>query len=377
MIGAPYAEIDLAALRANLGLACRMMPGAKVMAAVKANAYGHGLVEVAGALAADVDLLAVARVDEALALRQAGIVTPALIMGGVFNAEQLAAAQALGAAIVVHDPAQLPVLRRADPAHQLAVWLKVDTGMHRLGVSPASVRDVHAALAALPVVKAPVGLMTHLARADEAGDAFTAEQLECFARATQGLPGPRSIANSAAIMAWPEARAQWMRPGIMLYGANPMSRGAAGDHGLWPVMRFASELIAVRRVVRGERVGYGGDWQAPADTVVGTVAAGYGDGYPRHAPGGTPVLVGGRRVALVGRVSMDLLTVDLGPHATEQVGDPVTLWGDPALTVEEVAAWAGTIAYDLLCGVRGRVSRRFKPVEAASPARTQGRSSTG
>lgn len=163
----------------------------------------------------------------------------------------------------------------------------------------------------------------------------------------------------------------------MLYGANPMSRGAASDYGLRPVMRFASELIAVRRVVRGERVGYGGDWQVPADTVVGTIAAGYGDGYPRHAPGGTPVLVGGRRVALVGRVSMDLLTVDLGPHATEGVGDPVTLWGDPALTVEEVAARAGTIAYDLLCGVRGRVSRRFKPVEATSPARAQEQSRLG
>ena len=364
MIGAPYAEIDLVALRSNLVLARRMMPGTKVIAAVKANAYGHGLVEISAALAPYVDLLAVARLDEALMLHCAGIATPALIMSGVFSAEQLAAAQAVDAAIVVHEPAQLSMLRRADPARPLSVWLKVDTGMHRLGVVPARVREIHAALSALPVVKGPVGLMTHLACADEAGSDFTSEQLECFDNVTAGLPGPRSIANSAAIMAWPRAAAQWIRPGIMLYGVNPLLTGTALEYGLRPVMRFASELIAVRRVTRGERVGYGGDWQAPADTVVGTIAAGYGDGYPRHAASGTPVLVGGRRVTLVGRVSMDLTTVDLGPHATERVGAPVTLWGDPALPVEEVAAHADTIAYDLLCGVHGRVSRCFKPAEA-------------
>jgi len=355
MIGAPRALIDLQALRHNLDCLQKMAPQAKIMAVVKANAYGHGLVRVAKALDG-VDALAVARLGEALSLRQHGVHTSVVVLEGIFNLEQLRQAQQQSIAVVIHDPSQLELLRQADPQLGLSIWIKVDSGMHRLGVAVAQVPALWQALREIEAIRQPIGFMTHLSHADLPEHPATSLQLQHFEQACVDLPGPRCIANSAAVLAHPQAHAQWLRPGIMLYGVSPFSDRLGQEWNLKPVMRLVSELIAIKALRQGEGVGYGAVWRAPWDTHLGVVAVGYGDGYPRHARNGTPVLVGQRRVPLVGRVSMDLITVDLGPSPQETVGTPVVLWGDPQLPVEEVAAHADMIAYELLCVITGRVA---------------------
>ncbi len=358
------AVIDLAAIRHNLARAKDLAGGARVVAVVKANAYGHGAARVLPALGG-ADMLGVACVEEALALREAGAAQPILLLEGVFAPEELADCARLGFEVVVHEPGQLAMLegagRRLD--RPLTAWLKLDTGMRRLGFAPEAAPAAHARLAACPAVAA-VRLMTHFANADAPGDPLTGEQVARFQhaaaaldRAPAGRGGAveRSLCNSAGLLAWPEARGEWVRPGIMLYGASPLAGRAGGDEGLRPAMSLRTRLIAVREVRAGERVGYGGAWAAPAGgTRVGIAAIGYGDGYPRHAPSGTPVLVNGAPAALAGRVSMDMLAIDLGGQPGARVGDPVLLWGE-GLPVEQVAARAGTIAYELLCGITGRV----------------------
>jgi alanine racemase len=355
MIGAPRALIDLQALRHNLDCIQKMAPQTKIMAVVKANAYGHGLVRVARALQG-VDALAVARLGEALNLRQHGVDTPVVVLEGIFNLEQLAQAQQQSIAVVIHDPNQLELLRQADPRLNLYVWIKIDSGMHRLGVAVDEVSALWRALCEIEAIRQPIGFMTHLSHADLPEHPATALQLQRFELACAGLPGPRCIANSAAVLAHRQTHAQWLRPGIMLYGVSPFSDRWGHEFNLKPVMRLVSELIAIKPLRQGEGVGYSAIWRAPRDTHLGVVAVGYGDGYPRHARNGTPVLVGERRVHLVGRVSMDLITVDLGPSPQETVGTPVVLWGDPRLPVEEVAAHADMIAYELLCIISGRVT---------------------
>lgn len=349
-----WASIDLSALLYNLSVARRQAPQAKVWGVVKANAYGHGALEVATAIAAQVDGLAVARVSEALALRAAGFELPLLVLAGAVDGEELDAACRYRLQLAVHDHSQLALLRAAQ-APLPGCWLKIDSGMHRLGFDPAEAATIHAELGQLTGL--PVGLMSHFACADDPADATTHRQLDCFAAATAGLAGPRSLANSAGIVAHPASHCDWVRPGIMLYGGAPLVGVAAAEHQLKPVMTLRSRVIAVHPLAAGEPLGYGGSWRSASATHIAVVAIGYGDGYPRHAPSGTPVLINGQRYPLVGRVSMDLITVDIG-HAAVAVGDAVVLWGE-GLATSEIADHAKTIDYALFCGVSSRVRRVY------------------
>lgn len=362
MSRATSALINLSALRHNLKRARALAPHSRVMAMVKANAYGHGIAAVAGALA-DADAFGVASLEEALAIRRAGLAHPIVLLEGVFDVSEIAAAAHNGCELVVHDEHQLALVESASAEAALRVWLKVDSGMHRLGFAPANVHAAWQRLNSARSVRAPLRLMTHLACADEPDNAATHRQLEVFAEATAGLRAERSIANSAGLLAWPESHADWVRPGILLYGVSPFAGRRGADEGLIPAMTVKTELIAVKDVARGAAVGYGHTWIAPADTRIGIAAIGYGDGYPRHVPNGTPVLVNGERRALAGRVAMDMIAIDLGRNSNAKVGDPVVLWG-PELPVEEIAQAAGTIAYELLCGVTQRV--KFSVLESAA-----------
>ncbi len=329
-------------------------------AAVKAEGYGHGLVRVARAL--DADAFAVACIEEALTLREAGIDRPILLLEGVFEAEELASCARHDLDIAVHHPEQVRMLECARPEQPLRVWLKIDTGMHRLGLKPETVSTAWQQLHDCPAVRSDIGLMSHLARADERACDYTVRQLETFAAAAAGLPGERSLANSAGILSWPQTHFDWVRPGIMLYGASPFVDSLAPDEDLRPVMTLSTRLIAINRLRKDEPVGYGGTWTCPEDMDVGVAAAGYGDGYPRHAPSGTPVLINGREATLIGRVSMDMITLDLRRHPEARIGDPVVLWGE-GLPVERIAQLADTISYTLLCGVTARVKREVIPAD--------------
>lgn len=348
------AEIDVDAFRHNLDRVGALAPHAAVMAVVKANAYGHDLSLLLPALGG-VGAIAVARVPEGLAAREAGFSGAIVVLEGVLSAAELELAAAASLQLVIHEPTQLELLE-AHRGPPFGVWLKCDSGMNRLGFRPPDYRAAHARLARCPAVEQPPRLMTHLARADEHEQPMTSAQLETFVATTRGLPGERSIANSAALMAWPVTRQGWVRPGLMLYGIAPFHGATGAGSGLRPVMRLHTRLIARKRVARGETVGYGGTWRAERDTWIGTAAIGYGDGYPGNLPSGTPVLVNGRRVPLAGRVSMDMITVDLGAESRAAVGDEVVVWGG-GLPVEEIAALAGRIPYELVCGVSPRVPR--------------------
>jgi alanine racemase len=340
-------------LRGNLARIREMAPRSRVMAVVKANAYGHGLVPTALCLA-DADAFAVARMEEAQALRGAGVRKPIVLLEGVFNAEQLEEAARQNLEIVVHEDEQLALLERALPGHRFVVWLKIDTGMNRLGFRATQVDGAMARLAALGERLHEIRLLTHFASADERDNPLTAQQIARFSELTRGRSCARSLANSAAVFAQPDAHADWIRPGIALYGVSPFADQVGAALGLTPAMRLVSTVIAVRDVPAGETVGYGGVWRAARDSRVAIIAAGYGDGLPRALPNGTPVLVRNQRGALVGRVSMDMIAVDVTDIASVGVGDPAVLWG-PELPVEEIAAHVGTIAYELLCSVSQRV----------------------
>jgi alanine racemase len=325
------------------------------MSVIKANAYGHGLVAVARALEST-DAFAVARVDEGLSLRMAGIKTPIVLLEGVFDREQLEAAAGADFQLVVHAPEQIELLRAAAPGTSFKVWLKLDTGMNRLGFKGAAFASAHASLSALPAVRSPVNLFTHLASADDPELPTTPEQLASFSAATRDLPGERSIANSAGMLSFSTAQADWVRPGLLLYGASPIAGAIGADYGLKPVMTLHSHVIAVKDLAVGEHVGYGGAWVARRPTRLAVAAVGYGDGYPRSLGAGTPVLVNGERAGLAGRVSMDMIGIDATDLKRVPVlGDPVVLWGD-GLPVEEIAVWAETIPYELLCGISQRVA---------------------
>ncbi len=356
MSRAARAVIDLSALRHNLQQAHRAAPQQQLIAIIKADAYGHGMVPVARALA-DADVFGVACLEEALNLREAGIDKPILLLEGFFHADELPLIQRHKLQIVVHSEHQLAVLKSL-PAQALSipVWLKVDTGMHRLGFLPHAVAEAWQRLNACPAVAPVLGLMTHLANADDSGDDTTRQQLECLAAVRPDPSIAVSIANSAGILAWPASHGTAVRPGIMLYGVSPMLGETGQQRNLRPVMTLSSELISTRQCKKDDAVGYGGRWVCPEDMPVGVVAIGYGDGYPRHAPSGTPVLVNGRRAALIGRVSMDMICVDLRGQPAAAVSDPVTLWGD-GLPAEEIAGYASTIAYALFCGVTSRVKK--------------------
>ena len=351
------AGIKLSALRHNLNRVRMAAPTSRVMAVVKANGYGHGLERVAAALG-DADGFGVACLEEAVRLRDAGVRQPVTLLEGFFDREELAEIGRLQLDIVVHDEQQLGVLERLKLATPLRVWLKVDSGMHRLGFPVDQVRSAYARLTACDCVEA-VGLFSHLAAADDRRSGYTRRQLDQFMDTVDGMQGKRSLANSGAILGWPDTHLDWVRPGLMLYGISPFAGGVAADEGLEPVMTFSSRLIAINRCKRQDAIGYGHAWVCPQDMSVGIVAAGYGDGYPRHAGSGTPVLVSGRRAEIIGRVSMDMLSIDLRAHPDARVGDEVVLWGD-GLPVEEIAQHAGTIPYELVCAVAPRVAQQVE-----------------
>lgn len=351
------AHIDLDALRHNLSVAARHAPGSKNLAVIKANAYGHGMKEAALALGPHADALAVATIDEAVSLREAGITDSLLVLQGVTTREEFREAAARNLWLMVHEAGQLQRLLELD-GPPLGIWLKIDTGMHRLGFAPGDVADACARLNASPAVRQPPVLCTHLACADDLDSPVTDQQLKAFADCTRNHALPLSIANSAGIMHWPQTSADWNRPGIMLYGSEPTG-AYAGKSELEAVMTVTSEIMAIRDIGPGEGVGYGHRWKADTPSRIGTVSIGYGDGYPRHAPGGTPVLVNGNRVPLVGTVSMDMITVDLSGHDGVRVGDPVEAWGRN-LPVNEVAWHAGTIGYELLAGMTARLPRIYR-----------------
>ncbi|WP_413736133.1 alanine racemase [Sodalis sp. RH21] len=362
------AVIDRQALRHNLRQVRRLAPHSQIVAVVKANAYGHGLLETAFTLRDEADYFGVARLGEALALRNAGIAKPILLLEGFFSADELPLLVQHHLATAVHSIEQLRALEQATLAQPLQVWMKLDTGMHRLGVLPREAEAFYARLAACPNIAGPINIMSHFARADEPQLDATSLQLACFDRFGQDKPGRRSIAASGGILLWPQSHRDLVRPGIVLYGVSPLGTGEASEFGFRPAMTLTSALIAVRDHQAGEASGYGGIWVSPRDTRLGVVAFGYGDGYPRSAPNGTPVWVNGRNVPLAGRISMDMLTVDLGPESQDRVGDRVVLWG-PELPVERVAAASGISAYELITRLTSRVTVEYVDGEHAGAGR--------
>ncbi len=347
------ATIDRAALVHNLARVWDLAPAREVFAAVKADGYGHGAGVVATTLAeAGCDGFAVSSLDEALQLRWAGITRPIMTLSQPLTADVLAAMGEHGITPVIFERAHLAAL--ADyRGPELAAWLKLDSGMHRLGFPAYEARALTADIKAMTQVRL-AGCMTHLGCADDPRDPLTHHQLACFDEALTGLDMPRSIANSAGVIAWPASHADRLRPGIMLYGSSPMTDRTSADLDLAPVMHLSAPLISRRDLGAGEPIGYGATWLTPEPMPIGVIGIGYGDGYPRHAPSGTPVAIGDAIVPLVGRVSMDMITVDLraAPHAA--IGDRATLWGR-GLPVDDVAQAAGTIAYELFCRLTPRV----------------------
>lgn len=346
--------IDLAALNSNFQRVRQLAPRQKIMAVVKADAYGHGITRVARSLS-QADAFGVACLEEARQLRDAGIRQPIVLLEGPFSAAELPVIQSLALDIVIHHSEQFAMLDAAQSEDRIRAWLKIDTGMHRLGFAPEEVSQARDKLSSYPCIARDLRLMTHMASANDPDDALTARQLRTFADCTEGMVGERSIANSAAILDWPDSHADWVRPGLLLYGVSPNPRRGSLAEGLQPVMTFSSRLISVKQLKAGDTVGYGATWSCPEDMAIGIVAAGYGDGYPRHAHSGTPLLVNGQRADMIGVASMDMLAVDLRNVPDAKVGDPVVLWGE-GLAVEEIAASAQTIPYELLCGDRNRMT---------------------
>ncbi|RXZ45384.1 alanine racemase [Crenobacter cavernae] len=341
------AVIRLDNLRHNYHVG-RALAGGKALAVVKANAYGHGAVQCAAALP-DADGFAVACIEEAIELRDAGVTQPILLLEGVFEASELELAERHKLWLVVHHEGQLAMIEAASPKTPYTIWLKMDSGMHRAGFAPSEYRAAHRRLAASGKVES-ITMMSHFARADEPASQATSEQIAVFQDTVEGLPGDISLANSAGLIAWPAARAGWGRAGIMLYGASPMPADSPAID-LKPVMQLKSKVFAVRELAEGEPIGYGASFHTPRPTRVGVVACGYADGYPRLASTGSPVAIDGVRTRIIGRVSMDMLTIDLTDLPEAGVGSGVELWGD-TVSVNEVAAHAGTIAYELLCNVK-------------------------
>lgn len=345
------AIIDRSALAHNLTRVRELAPASRVYAAVKADGYGHGAPVVVQALA-KADGFAVSSLDEALQLRWSGVDKPIVMLSQPLDDTVCAQAGENGFEVVLFHRAQLEALERYR-GPSLAVWVKLDTGMHRLGFAAGRAGELAAWIKTLERVHL-VGWLTHLACADEPARDNTQRQIECFAQATAGQTGLRSIANSAGVLAWPATHVDIVRPGIMLYGSSPMHDRDAAACGLKPAMHLTAPVIARNTIAAGECIGYGATWCTPETMDVGVIGIGYGDGYPRHARAGTPVRIGGRRVPLVGRVSMDMITVDLRGAPEVRVGDRATLWGgDP--DVDEVARAADTIAYELFCQLTPRV----------------------
>lgn len=357
------ADIDLEALRHNYRLACSLAPDSRAVAVLKADGYGHGAVACALALQDIAPAFAVACIEEAVTLREAGIRLPIVLLEGIFEAGELDQVEALGLWMAVHSDWQVEALLAHRPARPIPVWLKVDSGMHRLGFSPERAQTVWQRLASAPEHACDLHLMSHFATADLVDTGYFAGQMARLEALADRLGAPLCLANSPATLARAEAHGAWNRPGVMLYGSDPLERANEASRCLAPVMTLRSAIIAVRELPAGEPVGYGGRWTTPRPSRIGVVACGYGDGYDRHAADGTPVLVAGQRTAIAGKVSMDMLTVDITDIPEADIGSEVVLWGRAAggevLSVDEVARHCDTISYTLLTGVLPRVPRRY------------------
>jgi len=348
--------VDLSALNENLDIVRRHAPGCTVLAVVKANAYGHGIERVVKALD-DVEGFAVATLEEAVRVRSESPEQRVVLLEGIISAQDLALVEKLNLDLVVHSYFQIEMLEKLRQVQSpLRIWLKVDTGMNRLGFQLEEAAAVFKRLQALTVVKSDeIVLTSHLANADDPSDPKTAIQTEAFSKIAQALGCDHlSLANSAGVMGWPQSCVGWVRTGLALYGSSPLINKTAGPLGLRPSMSLYARLIAINHCHRGAAIGYGSAWSCPEDMPVGIVGIGYGDGYPRHAANGTPVMVGDQICPLIGRVSMDMISVDLRLATEAKVGDEVELWG-ASLPIERVAKSAETIAYELLCGVTSRV----------------------
>ena len=334
----------------NLQVARRAAPGARVMSAIKADGYGHGLMRAAEALA-ETDGYALLNITDAVRLREAGYRQPILLLQGVFGEDELTTVAEYDLACVIHTAGQVAMLDAWPGSGKLDIWLKINTGMNRLGFAPQQVAPVMEQLRRHRAV-GNITLMTHFANADEPRG--IAEPLALFNDIASHYRMPRSLANSAALLRYPAAHGNWVRPGIMLYGASPFPEVTAQQLGLKPAMTLSSRIIATQDLRTGDEVGYGAIYRAEHSMRIGIVTCGYADGYPRHAPNGTPVLVDGKRTRTVGRVSMDMLCVDLGDSPQAGVGSAVVLWGE-GMPIEEVARAAGTVSYELMCALTARV----------------------
>lgn len=356
-------EINLDALRHNCARAKEYSPDSKLVAVIKANAYGHGAIEVAKALDERIDMLAVSSIEEALQLRTARISKPILLLEGCFYPDELEIAAINNFEVVFHNIEQINDFESAKLPNQIKAWLKVDTGMHRLGVKPEVAVECYKRLSNAAFAKDGVVLMTHMASADLLEEPYTQQQLTIFDELYHNISGmgfetiETSIGNSATIMGWQDAASSWIRPGIMLYGLSPFSDSELKDD-LRPVMTLKSEVIALREVKVGDKVGYGSTWQAERPSLIATVALGYGDGYPRNTRSGAPVLINNQRAYLAGRVSMDMLSVDVTDILDVKIGDEVILWGEN-LSANEVADWADTIGYELVTRMPLRVPKHY------------------
>lgn len=353
MSRATTATIHIEALRHNLSQVRALAPHSKIMAVVKADGYGHGLERVARALEG-ADAFGVAALSDAERLRAVGLSQRIVLLSGVDEASDLVAIRRLGVDTVLHHDSQLALLQQDTESDPIRVWLKLDTGMHRLGFAAERAETIYTQLKMMPNVHDDITLMTHFASSDEFNGQQTELQLKTFNHTCTHLIGLHSLSNSAAILGWPAAHQDWVRAGGALYGLSVVDNKTGADFGLKPAMSLSTKLIAINHIKKGESIGYSATWQCPEDMPVGVAAIGYGDGYPRHASAGTPVLIHGVRVPIIGRVSMDLMTLDLRGVPSAKVGDDVLLWG-PELPVEVIAKAAGSISYELTCSITRRV----------------------
>ena len=345
--------IDIEALKHNFLRIKELAPHSKVMAIIKADAYGHGIVRVAKTLS-NADAFGVACLEEAEQLRASSIKTPIILLEGPYKPNDISSIIKLNLDVVIHSKYQLEILEKTKIEGKIKVWLKIDTGMHRLGFPYNDTEKVLKRLISCKNVDSTPILMTHLATANEKNHDLTKKQLDSFKHASKIMQIERTVANSAAVINLPETHLDWIRPGLMLYGVSPLVDSFGHDHGLKSVMTLESEIISIQSLSKGESVGYGATWRCPENMPVGIIAAGYGDGFPRHAKSGTPTLVNNVRCPLIGRSSMDMLTIDLRNQPNAKIGDRVVLWGQ-SLPIEEIAAYADTIPYELLCGVHKRL----------------------
>ena len=345
--------IDIKALEHNFSRIKELVHNSKIMAIIKADAYGHGIVRVAKTLR-DADAFGVACLEEAEQLRVASITTPIILLEGPYKPNDLSLIIKLNLEVVIHNEYQLELLEKSKIDGSIKVWLKIDTGMHRLGFSVDKTEEMLRRLMLCRNINSTPILMSHLATANEKNHALTYQQLDTFREISKIVNIEKTIANSAAVINFPDVHFDWVRPGLMLYGVSPLINSCGHDHGLKSVMTLESEIISIQYLSKGEPVGYGATWRCPENMPVGIIAAGYGDGFPRHAKSGTPILVNNIRCPLIGRASMDMLTIDLRNQSNAKIGDRVVLWGG-SLPIEEIATYAETIPYELLCGVHKRL----------------------